>query len=638
MDGSEPRDDWNLDKAAQLYQIPGWGEPYFRVNAEGHIEVRPDPNEDRAIDLFALVNELRMRDIDLPLLVRFPNILKHRIELLNQCFAKAIEEYEYAGAYRGVFPIKVNQQRHLVEEIVDAGRPWRYGLEAGSKPELLIAVAAMESEDGFIVCNGYKDANYIETALVASQFDNEVLIILERPDEIEYVLRASEDLGIRPKLGVRAKLSSKGMGRWKDSAGDRAKFGLTTSQLVDVVETLREKDMLDCLQLLHFHIGSQVSSIIPWKNAMREAAHLYVELTKMGAGMKYLDVGGGLAVDYDGSKTDFHASMNYGVQEYAYDVVAGIQDACEKAAIEPPTIVTEAGRAVAAYQAVLVFDAVGESLEERHEPGELPEDAHRVLVELYDTWDGIKPKNVQEAWHDASQALEEARSLFKFGYLGLRDLARAERLYWSCCERIREKVKGLKHVPEELQSIDELLGTIYYCNFSIFQSAPDIWAMNQLFPIIPIHRLDERPTVKARLADLTCDSDGVIDQFIDVEEVQDALDVHPVHPGEPYLLAMFLGGAYQETLGDLHNLFGDTNAVHVRLEEYGYSVANVIKGDSIEQVLRYLQYDPEELVEKVRKQAERALAAGKMSLEQLRTFMRHYEESLRGYTYLRGRP
>ncbi|MBO6934075.1 MAG: biosynthetic arginine decarboxylase [Deltaproteobacteria bacterium] len=637
MDGSEPRNGWDLEKAAQLYQIPGWGEPYFRINDRGHIEVRPDPNEDRAIDLFELVNQLKQRDLDLPLLIRFPNILKHRIELLNQCFAKAMEEYEYGGSYRGVFPIKVNQQRHLVEEIVDAGRPWRYGLEAGSKPELLIAVAAMESEDGFIVCNGYKDANYIETALVASQFDNEVVIILERPDEIDYVLRASEDLGIRPKLGVRAKLSSKGMGRWKDSAGDRAKFGLTTSQLVSVVETLEEKDMLDCLQLLHFHIGSQVSSIIPWKNAMREAAHLYVELTKMGCGMRYLDVGGGLAVDYDGSKTDFRASMNYGVQEYAYDVVAGIQDACEKADITPPTIVTEAGRAVAAYQAVLVFDAVGESLEERHAPGELPEDAHRVLVELYDTWEGIKPKNVQEAWHDASQALEEARSLFKFGYMGLRDLARAERLYWSCCERIRERMQGLKHVPEELQRIDELLGTIYYCNFSIFQSAPDIWAMDQLFPIIPIHRLDEQPTVKARLADLTCDSDGVIDKFIDVEEIQTALDVHPVKPGEPYLLAMFLGGAYQETLGDLHNLFGDTNAVHVRLEDYGYSVANVIKGDSIEQVLRYLQYDPDELVERVRKQAERALAAGKMTIDQLRTFMRHYGESLRGYTYLRGR-
>jgi arginine decarboxylase len=636
MDGA-PRNDWDLEKAAQLYMIEGWGEPYFRINDQGHVEVRPDPSVDRAIDLFELVRQLRMRDLDLPLLIRFPDILKDRIELLNRCFAKAIEEYEYAGSYRGVFPIKVNQQRHLVEEIVEAGRPWRYGLEAGSKPELLIAVAAMEDEDGFIVCNGYKDANYIETALVASQFDNEVVIILERPDEIDYVLRASEDLGIRPKLGVRAKLSSKGMGRWKDSAGDRAKFGLTTSQLVSVVETLEEKDMLDCLQLLHFHIGSQVSSIIPWKNAMREAAHLYVELTKMGCGMRYLDVGGGLAVDYDGSKTDFRASMNYGVQEYAYDVVAGIQDACEKAGIEPPTIVTEAGRAVAAYQAVLVFDAVGESLEERHEPGTLPEEAHRVLVELYDTWEGIKPKNVQEAWHDASQALEEARSLFKFGYLGLRDLARVERLFWSCCERIRERMQGLEHVPEELQKIDELLGTIYYCNFSLFQSAPDIWAMDQLFPIIPIHRLDERPTVKARLADLTCDSDGVIDSFIDVEEVQAALDVHPVRPGEPYLLAMFLGGAYQETLGDLHNLFGDTNAVQIRLEEYGYSVANVIKGDSIEQVLRYLQYDPEELVERVRRQAERALAAGKMGLEELRTFMRHYEDSLRGYTYLRGR-
>ena len=630
--------DWDLEQAAQLYQIHGWGEPYFRINDEGHVEVRPDPSVERGVDLYELVQQLGMRGLDLPLLIRFPNILQHRIRLLNECFAKAMEEYEYPGHYRGVFPIKVNQQRHLVEEIVDAGRPWRYGLEAGSKPELLIAVAAMESEDGFIVCNGYKDQNYIETALVASQFDNEVVIVLERPDEIDFVLRASEDLGIRPKLGVRSKLASKGMGRWKDSAGDRAKFGLTTSQLVDVVDQLERRDMLDCLQLLHFHIGSQVSSIIPWKNAMREAAHLYVELTKMGCGMRYLDVGGGLAVDYDGSKTDFRASMNYGVQEYAYDIVAGIQDACEKADIAPPTIVTEAGRAVAAYQAVLVFDAVGESHEERRTPAPLPEGAHRVLIELNDTLEGIRPKNVQEAWHDASQALEEARSLFKFGYLGLRELAHAERLFWACCERIREKMQGLEHVPEELQKLDELLGTIYYCNFSIFQSAPDIWAMDQLFPIIPIHRLDERPTLKARLADLTCDSDGVIDKFIDVEEVQNSLDVHAVQPHEPYLLAMFLGGAYQETLGDLHNLFGDTNAVHVRLEDYGYSVANVIKGDSIEQVLRYLQYDPDELVERVRKQAERALTAGKMSLEQLRTFMRHYEESLRGYTYLKGRP
>ncbi len=636
MDGGAHEGDWSVEKSSELYQIRGWGHPYFRFNAAGHVEVRPDPKQDRGIDLHELVGQLEMRGLDLPLLIRFPNILQHRIRLINECFGRAIREYEYPGRYRGVFPIKVNQQRHLVEEVVSAGAEWQYGLEAGSKPELLIALAEMNSEDGFIVCNGYKDSAYIETALVAQKFDNKVVIVLERPDEVDLVLRTSERVGIRPLLGVRAKLSSRGMGRWAESAGDRAKFGLTTSDMVRVVDELSSRDMLDCLQLLHFHIGSQVSSIIPWKNALREAAHFYVELVRMGAGMNMLDVGGGLAVDYDGSKTDFRASMNYGVQEYAYDVVATIQEACEKAEIPVPTIVSESGRAVAAYQSVLIFDAVGEGHEDRELPEAPPEDAHRVLLELHETWKGIQPKNVQEAWHDASQALEEARSLFKFGYLSLRDLARAERLFWACCEKLRVKTRALKHVPEELQNLDELLGTIYYCNFSIFQSAPDIWAMDQLFPITPIHRLDERPTVKARLADLTCDSDGVIDKFIDVEEVQNALDVHPVRQGEPYLLGMFLGGAYQETLGDLHNLFGDTNAVHVRLEEYGFSVSNVIKGDSIEQVLRYLQHDPEQMVESVRQQAERALSAGRMTLEQLRMFMRHYEESLRGYTYLRS--
>jgi arginine decarboxylase len=352
--------------------------------------------------------------------------------------------------------------------------------------------------------------------------------------------------------------------------------------------------------------------------------------------MRYLDVGGGLAVDYDGSKTDFRGSMNYGIQEYAYDVVASIQEACEKAKVPCPTIVSESGRAVAAYQSVLVFDAVGDSHEGRDHAPEPAEGAHRVISELYETWKGIQPKNVQEAWHDATQTLEEARSLFKFGYLGLRELAAVERLFWACCERIRQRKANLKHVPDELKNIEELLGTIYYCNMSIFQSAPDIWAMDQLFPFVPIHRLDEKPTVKARLADLTCDSDGIVENFIDVEEVQSALDVHPTVPGEQYLLGMFLGGAYQETLGDLHNLFGDTNAVHVRLEDYGYSVAHVIRGDSIEQVLRYLQHNPEEMVESVRKQAERALNAGRMTLEQLRLFMRHYEESLRGYTYLKA--
>lgn len=638
-DSSEPKrstseSSWTVADSARLYQIEGWGDPYFHFNERGHVEVRPDPSDSRGIDLYDLTQELQARGLELPLLIRFPNILQDRIRLLNECFIKAIREYEYPGRYRGVFPIKVNQQRHLIEEIVSAGKPWDYGLEAGSKPELLIALAAMEEEGGLIICNGYKDQAYIETALIAQRFDNDVIIVLERPDELELVLEVAERLEIRPTFGVRARLSSKGMGRWADSAGDRAKFGLTTRDIVRVVDTLQERNMLDCLKLLHFHIGSQVSSIVPWKNAFREAANFYVELAKLGASMRFLDVGGGLAVDYDGSKTDFRGSMNYGVQEYAYDVVSSIQEACEKASVPCPTIVSESGRAIAAYQSVLVFDAVSDTQDENEPVAEPAEDAHRVIKELYDTFINVVPKNVQEAWHDASQGLEEARSLFKFGYLGIRQLAQVEELFWACCHRIRARAQGLKHVPEELQQLDGLLGSIYYCNFSIFQSAPDIWAMDQLFPFTPLHRLDEKPTIKARLGDLTCDSDGIVESFIDVEEVQDTLDLHPVRDGEQYLLAMFLAGAYQETLGDLHNLFGDTNAVHVRLEEYGYSVANVIRGDSIEEVLRYLQHDPEQMLESVRRQAERALSAGRMSLPQLRQFMKHYEESLRGYTYL----
>ena len=636
MDGNgEPRD-WSVKKSSKLYQIKGWGEPYFRINEHGHVEVRPDPTQDRSIDLYDLTKQLTERGLDLPLLIRFPNILQDRLRLLNEGFQRAIREYGYDGTYRGVFPIKVNQQRHLVEEIVESGRPWRFGLEAGSKPELLVTLAAMEDEDGFIICNGYKDLAYMETALVAQGFDNTVVVVLERVEELDLAFRASEKLGIRPCLGVRAKLSSKGMGRWADSAGDRAKFGLSMSELVHVVDELEKRDMLDCLKLLHFHLGSQVSSIIPVKNAMREAGQIYVELTKMGCEMGYLDVGGGLAVDYDGSKTDFRGSMNYDLQEYAYDVVAGIQEACEKASVKPPTIVSESGRSIAAYQSVLVFDALGVDRVDFEDPQKPSAEDHRILNEFYETWKGIQPKNVQESWHDAQQSLEEVRSLFKFGYLGMRDLARAEHLFWSCCEKILRSMRRLKYVPEELQAVEDLMGAIYYCNFSLFQSAPDIWAMDQLFPFMPIHRLTEEPTVRARLADLTCDSDGIVDHFIDVEEVQHSLDLHAVKDGEEYLLGMFLGGAYQEILGDLHNLFGDTNAVHVRLEDYGYSVTNVIKGDSIDEVLRYLQYDPEEMVERVRKQAERALNQGRMTLPQLRTFMLHYEESLRGYTYLKG--
>ncbi|MEZ4286811.1 MAG: biosynthetic arginine decarboxylase [Polyangiales bacterium] len=625
---------WSPKKSADLYQIQGWGEPYFKVNKKGHVEVHPDPTQARGVDLYELTSQLRARGLDLPLLIRFPDILHDRIRKINTCFETAIREYDYPNRYRGVFPIKVNQQRHLVDAIVDSGRDWDFGLEAGSKPELLIALAAMESENGLILCNGYKDLSYMETALVAQGFDNVVLVILERIEELDLVLEASNRLGIRPTLGVRAKLSSRGIGKWVDSAGDRAKFGLTMAEIVRVVDELQSRDMLDCLKLLHFHLGSQISSILPIKNAMREASNIYVELVRMGCSMEYIDVGGGLAVDYDGSKTDFHASMNYGVQEYAYDVVAGIQNACEKANIKPPMIVSESGRSIAAYQSVLVFDTLSVDRDGFGEPQKPDANAHRVLQELYDTWKGIQLKNIQEAWHDAQQALEESRSLFKFGYITLRDLANAESLFWSCCEKIHGHVTRAESVPEELVSIQEMLGSIYYCNFSVFQSAPDVWAMDQLFPFMPIHRLDEEPTVRARLADLTCDSDGMIDHFIDVEEVQKSLLLHKLKPNESYIIGMFLGGAYQEILGDLHNLFGDTNAVHVRLEDYGYNVSDVIKGDAIDEVLRYLQYDPEDMVERVRRQAERALNAGRMTLPQLRSFMQHYETSLRGYTYL----
>jgi arginine decarboxylase len=629
-----PPEPWGPEQSAALYQVRGWGAPYFSVNEAGQVEVTPDPDQERTINLYELVQDLTARGLDLPLLIRFSDIVAHRIRRINECFTRAIAEYEYPGSYRGVFPVKVNQQRHLVEEIVEFGKPWNFGLEAGSKPELLIALAAMQEAGGLVICNGYKDAKYIETALLAQKFDKTVIVVLERLEELDVVFHASEKLDIRPILGVRAKLTAKGVGRWAESAGDRAKFGLSTAEIVEVVDRLAEKNMLDCLQLLHFHIGSQISSIIPIKNALQEASNIYVELAKMGCQMGYLDVGGGLAIDYDGSKTDFHASKNYALQEYASDVVAHVYDACNKSGLPPPTIVSESGRAIAAHHAVLVFEVVGASEVRFGKPAEPKPEAHRLLRELYETYKGIQPKNVQESYHDASQAKEEAQSLFKYGYLSLRERAQAERLYWNCCEKIQHTLRRLKFVPEELWHLDRTLAAIYYCNFSIFQSAPDIWAIDQLFPIIPIHRLQEQPLVGATLADLTCDSDGMIDHFIDVEDEKRTLELHAYRPGEPYYMGMFLSGAYQEILGDMHNLFGDTNAVHVRLTETGYQTRHVVKGDSIAEVLKYVEYDPDNMLEAVRHQAERAVSNGKLTNQQMRTLMQHYEESLRSYTYL----
>ncbi len=634
MDEDAP---WTPAQSAELYQIKGWGQPYFSVNEAGHVEVAPSSlSPARSLDLFDLTMDLEARGLELPLLIRFSDLLEDRIRHLNDCFAIAIEEYGYDGCFRGVFPVKVNQQRHFIDEVVTHGKPWRYGLEAGSKPELLIALSATREPGGLIICNGYKDRAYIETALLAQLFDKTVIVVLERFEELALVLEAAEKTGVRPTLGVRSKLSSRGVGRWKDSAGERAKFGLGADELVKVVDTLAEHEMLDCLQLLHFHIGSQISSITPIKNALREASTIYVELARMGAQMGFLDVGGGLAVDYDGSQTDFHASMNYQVQSYAYDVVAQIKESCDAASLKPPTIVTESGRAISAHQSVLVFEVLGGSDIHSESPPEEPgPDAHRILRELYETWANIQPKNVQESLHDAQQGKEEASSLFNFGYFSLRQRAQAEQLYWQCIQKILEAAARRRRMPEEIDDLRDAVASIYYCNFSVFQSAPDIWAIGQLFPIMPIHRLDEEPTERATIADLTCDSDGKIDRFIDVEDVKHALEVHPRRDGERYFLALFLNGAYQEILGDLHNLFGDTHAVHVQLDgDDGYIVSAVVKGDSVQEVLGYVEYEPARMVERVRRQAERARREGLITVENVRLLMKHYEDSLRGYTYL----
>ncbi len=626
-------EDWSAQKSRATYLIEGWGAPYFRVSDGGNVMVRPNPDKDVEIDLCELTEQLRGRGLSFPVLMRFPEILKHRIQLINESFQNAIEEFGYQNRYRGVFPIKVNQQRHLVDELVSAGKEWQFGLEAGSKPELLIALAALKEEGGLIICNGYKDKGFIETALIAQQFSHTVVIVIERPAELEIVLEAAKRLGVRPAIGVRCKLASKGMGRWKDSAGDKAKFGLTAGQILRTVQKLREEDMLDCLRLLHFHIGSQVSAITPWKNALREAGHVYCELVKQGAAMGFLDVGGGLAVDYDGTNSNDAASMNYSVQEYANDVIDGIKEACDANQVAHPTVVSESGRALISYQSILLFEVLGESVERQlpHAPGD---DAGRAWKDLWYTHEHITTDNIRESWHDSQQALSEARTAFRLGYVGLDELAGVEALFWSCCEKIESAARTRDDVDDEIAALQNIASSIYYCNFSLFQSAPDIWAMDQQFPIMPIHRLNERPTVKARLADLTCDSDGMISCFIGEDEASPVLDLHPIYDGEPYILGMFLVGAYQEILGDLHNLFGDTHAVHIRTDEDDFEIEEIIKGDTIGDVLRYVQYDPKDMIDRVRKRAESNHRKGRITLEQLRAFMGHYEDAMRGYTYL----
>lgn len=514
-----PQKSWKIEDSEALYRIEGWGQPYFSINAAGHVTVSPKGDRGGSLDLFELVNALKQRNLGLPLLIRFSDILEDRIERLNACFAKAIARYNYSGVYRGVFPVKCNQQRHLIEDLVRFGKPHQFGLEAGSKPELMIGLAMLNTPGALLICNGYKDREYIEAAMLSQRLGQTAIIVLEQVEEVQLVIEASRQLGIQPILGVRAKLSTQGMGRWGTSSGDRAKFGLTIPEIIQAVEQLRAANLMDSLQLLHFHIGSQISAINVIKDAIQEASRIYVELAQLGANMKYLDVGGGLGVDYDGSQTNFYASKNYNMQNYANDIVAELKDACAERKLPVPTLISESGRAIASHQSVLIFDVLSTSNVPFGAP-EPPQEAEPPIIHhLWETYQSITRENYQEAYHDAVQFKDEAISRFNLGILRLTERARVERIYWACCEKIMTITRQQEYVPDELEDLEKIMASIYYVNLSVFQSAPDCWAIDQLFPIMPIHRLDKEPTQRGILADLTCDSDGKIDRFIDLRDV-----------------------------------------------------------------------------------------------------------------------
>ncbi|HVT07243.1 MAG TPA: biosynthetic arginine decarboxylase [Polyangia bacterium] len=626
---------WTVADSAEAYGVKYWGNSYFSINEAGNVQAHPAGPEGARIDLKELVDEVARRGIGLPLLIRFSDVLRSRIVELNETFKRAIGEYGYKGAYKGVYPIKVNQNRFVVEEIVQFGRPYHYGLEAGSKPELLAVMAMLDDEEALIVCNGYKDEEYIETALMASKLGRTVLIVVEKFSELSLIAEVAKKVGVRPRIGMRVKLAAKGSGRWEASGGDRSKFGLSTREVVEAINFLRANDLLSCFELLHFHLGSQISAIRAVKNALREAGRFYVEVFNMGAPLKYFDAGGGLGVDYDGSQTNFASSMNYTTQEYANDIVFSLQEICDAASVPHPTIVTESGRAVVAHHSMLVVDVLGVGeFDVGKAPDKVSKDASRVVKNLFETFRDVSRKNVLEAYHDALEYKEEALQLFNLGNLSLSERVVAEDIFWAVCQKILKIVRDLREVPEELEGLERALSDTYFCNFSMFQSLPDIWAIDQLFPIMPIHRLGEEPTRRAVLADITCDSDGKIDHFIDRRDVKSVLELHPVN-GHDYYLGIFLIGAYQEILGDLHNLFGNTNTVHVSLAAGGgYQIEHVVTGDTVTDVLKYVSYQREELVARVRRFAELAVRASRMSLEETRSMLRMYEEGLAGYTYL----
>ena len=626
---------WRIEDSEELYNITGWGTSYFSINDAGHVVVTPR-RDGVTVDLEELVDELQLRDVASPMLLRFPDILDNRIEKMSSCFKQAAEEYGYKAENFIIYPIKVNQMRPVVEEIISHGKKFNLGLEAGSKPELHAVIAVNTDSDSLIVCNGYKDESYIELALLAQKMGKRIFLVVEKMNELKLIAKMAKQLNVQPNIGIRIKLASSGSGKWEESGGDASKFGLTSSELLEALDFMESKGLKDCLKLIHFHIGSQVTKIRRIKTALREASQFYVQLHSMGFNVEFVDIGGGLGVDYDGTRSsNSEGSVNYSIQEYVNDSISTLVDVSDKNGIPHPNIITESGRALTAHHSVLIFEVLETAtLPEWDDEEEIAPDAHELVQELYSIWDSLNQNKMLEAWHDAQQIREEALDLFSHGIVDLKTRAQIERLYWSITREINQIAGGLKHAPDEFRGLSKLLADKYFCNFSLFQSLPDSWAIDQIFPIMPIQRLDEKPERSATLQDITCDSDGKIANFISTRNVAHYLPVHSLKKTEPYYLAVFLVGAYQEILGDMHNLFGDTNAVHVSVNEKGYNIEQIIDGETVAEVLDYVQYNPKKLVRTLETWVTKSVKEGKISLEEGKEFLSNYRSGLYGYTYL----
>ena len=626
---------WRIEDSSELYNINGWGLKYFSINEKGHVAVTPRDGY-ASVDIKEVMDELQVRDVTAPVLLRFPDILDNRIEKISNCFRQAAKEYGYDAQNFIIYPIKVNPMRPVVEEIVSHGMKFNIGLEAGSKPELHAVLAPSIADNALRICNGYKDEKFVELALLAQKMGRRIFLVVEKLNELSLIAEVAKRIKIVPNVGIRIKLSSSGAGKWEESGGDQSKFGLNSSELLEALDFLKSHKMTECLKLVHFHIGSQVTKIRRIKNALREASQFYAQLSKMGFSIDFMDIGGGLGVDYDGTRNSAsESSMNYSIQDYANDAVSALVEVCRKNNLKQPNIITESGRSLTAHHSVLVFEVLETtSLPSWKDNEELSEDAHELAKELYEIWDRLNQPRLFESWHDALQIREEALDLFSLGMLDLRTRAQIEKLFWSIAREVGELASGMRHGPEELRKISRMIPDKYFCNFSLFQSLPDSWAIDQVFPIMPISRLDEKPSRTCTIQDITCDSDGKIANFITNTGTSPSLPVHTVKSGEPYYLGVFLVGAYQEILGDMHNLFGDTNAVHISVYKDRYEIDRVIDGETVAEVLDYVEFNPKKLVRNVETWVTASMKAGKISPEEGREFLSNYRSGLYGYTYL----